>query len=197
MSKTQTLFAEAFAALSVAINAYAKSIDAFDEFWCHVIIWHGIGEYPSNQELIAFLGTIKKPDGTPRWADSSLKVYASNILKWAKSNQRNKDGKIVGPQNPGNIKRMMSEHPEGHEKSAAGRKKGATGGVVNPKGQNDTPKEPTTLKGFLDSLRGMKAGLPKVTSSMAVMNAWTELIEQIKVEIARQAQDNVAGDAED
>lgn len=184
MSKTATLFSESFAALALAINAYEQGATAFDIFWCHVITWHAAQQYPTNAELIEFLGTLTKADGTPRWAAASLKVYASNMLKWAKSTAKN-----GGPQNPGTIRKMMSEHPEGHAKDAAkgGRPAGkGAGKTTKAKAPADTPKA-TTLQGLLDSLRGMYAGLPKISSSMEIANCWQELMATIRNELQAQA----------
>lgn len=182
MAKIATLFSESFAALAAAVNAYEASTSAWDEFWCHVILWHGTGEYPTNAELIEFLGTLTKADGTPRWAPASLKVYASNMLKWAKSTAKN-----GGPQNPGSISRMMSTHPEGHEKTAAkGGRPAGQGAGKSTKAKTEDPKPATTLQGLLDSLRGMYAGLPKITASMEVANCWQELMATIRNEIQAQ-----------
>lgn len=151
---------------------------------------------PTLTEMKVLLGAITKPEydahgsivgRVQRWKDSSIKTVATCVMAWLKTKVVDEHGQPVFP---GSVAELVSKRPEDHVKGKGGRTAGQGAGKstkAKAKAEaEDAPKSATTLKDLLDSLRGMYAGLPKITASMEVANAWQELMATIRNEIQAQ-----------
>jgi hypothetical protein len=132
--------------LSNITLAFVQSHDAamsFDAMTADMLQWHESGVYPSNQELIAALVAAN------RWGKDTCKVYASNLLSWAKSGQT-----------PKNISQVVKGKPAGYVKGAAGRKPGQGAGKTTKPAEDTAqaekpavPNHDASWKQFLETLR--------------------------------------------
>lgn len=89
-----------------------RAANSFDAMTADMVAWHAAGIFPSNDQMIAALMRVGK------WSQSTCKVYASNLLKWARSGQT-----------PRNIAQVVKGQPDGHVKGKGGRPAGTTGGT--------------------------------------------------------------------
>jgi hypothetical protein len=115
-----------------------------------MVQWHASGFYPSNADLkAALVAAGKKP--------ATASVYASAILKWARS------GKV-----PKTLYACINSNPPGHAKSAAGRptKQGAgkttakkSGAAVDPLAPNNAVKDAVSpMHYWVKELNALSAG---------------------------------------
>lgn len=98
--------------VALAFGAQSAAEEAFDTLTAEMLLWHAAGEFPSNSDVAS---AIKS--GLPHLGAASLKVYASALLKWAKS------GKT-----PRTIRAMVNTAPAGHIKGKGGRPAGKGAG---------------------------------------------------------------------
>ena len=116
MAKTHSLPFD-LSSIALAFSTAEAHAAAFDQMTAEMLQWHAAGFYPSNANIkVALVAAGKKP--------TTAEVYASAILKWARS------GKL-----PKSLHDCIGKNPPGHVKSAAGRKSGQGAGkttaVVN------------------------------------------------------------------
>ena len=100
--------------LSNITLAFVQAHDAassFDAMCADMVQWHQSGVYPCNKDLIAALVAAD------RWSLPTCKVYASNLLTWAKSGQT-----------PRNIRQIVNGKPADHVKGKGGRPAGKGAG---------------------------------------------------------------------
>lgn len=128
--------------ITLAFTHAHDAAQSFDAMTADMLQWYESGVYPSNQDLITALVAAK------RWSEATCKVYASNLLAWARSGQT-----------PRNISQVVKGKPAGHVKAKAGRKAGqGAGKTTAPKddAQAEAPTVPNhdaSWKQFLESLR--------------------------------------------
>ena len=117
--------------LSNITLAFVQSHDAamsFDAMTADMLQWNAAGVYPSNQEVIAALVAAG------RWGKGTCEVYASNLIKWAKSGQT-----------PRNISQVVKGKPDGHVKAKAGRKAGQGAGKTTKPADDAAQAAPETV----------------------------------------------------
>jgi hypothetical protein len=133
--------------ITEALLAEQNAIDKFDIFTANMTTWHEAGVYPANQEVIPAIVKAGYPKATAT-------VYASNLLKWAKSGQV-----------PKNMKAVVSTHPKGHVKGKAGRKAGQGAGKTTKPAEDKAQAKPDTVPNddrhwmqFIQDMRAKVAG---------------------------------------
>lgn len=136
--------------LSNITIAFTQAHDAamsFDAMASDMVTWHASGVYPTNPDLIAAL------IAADRWSLPTCKVYASNLLAWARSGQT-----------PRNISQVVKGKPADHVKAKAGRKAGQGKGKTTKPEADDTQAETATVpnndKSWIDFLRQIQAQVP-------------------------------------
>ena len=147
--------------VALAFGAQARAEEAFDALTAEMIVWHAAGEYPGNVDVAT---AIKS--GLPHLGAATLKVYASALLKWAKSGQT-----------PKNVRAMVNTMPAGHTKSKAGRPAG--------KGAGKTPEAAVAaVTAALDAV----GPAPDVAAPQAlpITTEWVRYLEGIKAQAAGQ-----------
>jgi hypothetical protein len=119
--------------IALAFSTAEAHATAFDTMTAEMAQWYAARVYPSNTDIKSVLIDAGKAPATAR-------TYASAILQWAKS------GKT-----PRNLRSCVTDTPEGHVKSKAGRPAGkgagkttaaaveSVGDPINPKGATDAP----------------------------------------------------------
>jgi hypothetical protein len=136
MSKTVSLPFD-LSSIALAFSTAEAHTSAFDCMTAEMLSWHLARVFPSNADLKAVLTESGKKASTAA-------VYASAILKWAKS------GKT-----PASLHACIAKSPPGHVKAPAGRPAGkgagkttkpvvesdddSEGDPINPKGAADAP----------------------------------------------------------
>jgi hypothetical protein len=98
--------------ITLAFSTESAATEALALMKSDMLAWHAADTYPSNADLIA---AIKA--GMPHLSVSSLKVYASRILKWARSGQT-----------PATLRSCVNSDPSGAKKGKGGRPKGQGAG---------------------------------------------------------------------
>lgn len=137
--------------LSNITLAFVQAHDAaasFDAMTADMLQWHESGVYPSNQELIAAL------TAAGRWGAGTCKVYASNLLAWAKSGET-----------PRNISQVVKGKPAKHVKGKGGRPAGQGAGKTTKPETDDAAAEKPTVpnndaawRQFIEDIRAKVAG---------------------------------------
>lgn len=95
----------------LAFNTAEAHANAFDAMCADMLHWHAAGVYPSNDQIKTALVAVKNKDGSTKYKAASASVYASAILKWARSGQT-----------PSTLHACINGTPKGHIKSTRGRK---------------------------------------------------------------------------
>jgi hypothetical protein len=133
--------------LSNITLAFAHAHDAaqsFDAMTADMVQWHQSGIYPTNKELIAALVAAN------RWTLPTCKVYASNLLAWAKSGQI-----------PRNISQVVKGKPANHVKGKGGRPAGNGAGKTtkpeNTKADAPAPSVPNDDAAWVQFIGEMRA----------------------------------------
>lgn len=133
--------------ITLAFTHAHDAAQSFDAMTADMVTWFESGIYPANADVIAALVA------TDRWSLATCKVYASNLIKWAKSGQT-----------PRNISQVVKGHPKGHEKGKAGRPVGQGKGKTTKPAETDDadalPEVSALPKEWLRFLDGMRAKVP-------------------------------------
>lgn len=132
--------------ITLAFTHAHDAAQSFDAMTADMVTWFESGIYPANADVIAALVA------TDRWSLATCKVYASNLIKWAKSGQT-----------PRNISQVVKGHPDGHAKGKAGRPVGqGKGKTTKPEVDADDalPEVSALPKEWLRFLDGMRAKVP-------------------------------------
>jgi hypothetical protein len=135
--------------ITLAFSTAAAHDEAFALMQSDMIAWHTAQSFPSNQDLIAAIGA-----GLPHLGAASLKVYASRVLKWARSGQT-----------PANIRAVVNTDPKGATKGKGGRPAGKGAGKTT-KPTEDKAQAPaatvdntdTAWRMFIEDMRSKVAG---------------------------------------
>lgn len=135
--------------ITLAFSTAAAHDEAFALMQSDMIAWHAAQSFPSNQDLIAAIGA-----GLPHLGAASLKVYASRVLKWARSGQT-----------PANIRAVVNTDPKGATKGKGGRPAGKGAGKTT-KPADDKAQAPaatventdTAWRMFIEDMRSKVAG---------------------------------------
>lgn len=135
--------------ITLAFSTAAAHDEAFALMQSDMIAWHAAQSFPSNQDLIAAIGA-----GLPHLGAASLKVYASRVLKWARSGQT-----------PANIRAVVNTDPKGAAKGKGGRPAGKGAGKTT-KPADDKAQAPaatventdTSWRMFIEDMRSKVAG---------------------------------------
>lgn len=131
--------------ITLAFSTAAAHEEGFALMCADMLAWHHAGEFPSNPDLgVAIVA------GLPHLSAGTVKVYASRILKWARS------GKI-----PSNIRTVVNTDPAGAPKGKGGRPKGKGKG----KGETDkaaaaAPQVPNEDRAWVQFIEGIRAQVP-------------------------------------
>jgi hypothetical protein len=157
--------------ITLAFTHAHDAAQSFDAMTADMVTWHESGIYPANADVIAALVA------TDRWSLATCKVYASNLIKWAKSGQT-----------PRSISQVVKGHPDGHAKGKAGRKPGAGAGkTTKPADDADDalPEVSPLPKEWLRFIDGMRARVPALktwtaTDIAAFQDSSAALIALIK-----------------
>ena len=110
--------------------------------------WHASGEYPANKDLGAAI-----VEGLPHLSASTVKVYASRMLAWAK-----------GGKTPRSLHVMCKDGPKATGKG--GRPKGEGKGKTTGKGETntdaaaDTPAVPNDDRAWMQFIGEIRAKVP-------------------------------------
>lgn len=128
MSKTHSLPFD-LSCIALAFSTAEAHAVAFDSMTAEMLQWHASEVYPANQQIKAELVCAGK-------AASTAAVYASAILKWARS------GKT-----PVSLHACINKNPPDHVKSKAGRpaKQGAGKTTATNSGAAVDPLAPSTV----------------------------------------------------
>lgn len=133
--------------ITLAFTHAHDAAQSFDAMTADMVTWYESGIYPANADVIAALVA------TDRWSLATCKVYASNLIKWAKSGQT-----------PRNISQVVKGHPDGHAKGKAGRPVGQGKGKTTKPEVDDAAAESATVpnndKAWIDFLRQIQAQVP-------------------------------------
>lgn len=136
----------------LAFDTAEAHANAFDAMCADMVQWHAAGVFPSNADVKAALVQSGRPAATAA-------VYASAILRWAKS------GKL-----PKTLRACVNSVPDGHVKSARGRPagKGAgkttappaanSGAAVDAVNPDATDNAPSPIHRWVRQLRELNAG---------------------------------------
>ena len=134
--------------ITLAFSTAAQHDEAFALMQSDMIAWHTAQSFPSNQDLIAAIGA-----GLPHLGAASLKVYASRVLKWARSGQT-----------PSNIRAVVNTDPKGATKGKGGRPAGQGKGKTT-KPADTAQAAPTAVENtdtawrmFIEDMRAKVAG---------------------------------------
>lgn len=130
--------------ITLAFSTESAATEALALMKADMLAWHAADLYPANADLIT---AIKA--GMPHLTTSSLKVYASRILKWARAGQT-----------PATLRSCVNSDPSGAAKGKGGRPKGQGAGKTTA-AKPDTaqaeapsvPNEDRAWKMFLEGLR--------------------------------------------
>jgi hypothetical protein len=122
MSKMSELAME-LSVITEAICEAWRASESWQQMQSIMIGWYEAKIYPDNQEVAEAVAatnryTVKRNAKTGK-LEGTCAVYATNILKWARS------GKL-----PKTINECITTHPAGHVKGKGGRPKGSTGGAT-------------------------------------------------------------------
>lgn len=134
--------------ITLAFSTAAAHDEAFALMQSDMIAWHAAQSFPSNQALIAAIGA-----GLPHLGAASLKVYASRVLKWARSGQT-----------PTNIRAVVNTDPRGATKGKGGRPAGkGKGKTTKPADKAQAPaatveNTDTSWRMFIEDMRSKVAG---------------------------------------
>lgn len=137
--------------VTLAFTTADEAAAAFDAFTAEMVQWHASGIYPASADLKAAIVAAGRPAATAA-------VYASAILKWARS------GKL-----PSSMGACVNKNPEGHVKSNAGRKPGQgkgkttaataanSGAAVDPINALGASDAPSPMHRWVRELRELNA----------------------------------------
>lgn len=135
--------------ITLAFSTAAQHEEAFALMQSDMIAWHTAQSFPSNQDLIAAIGA-----GLPHLGAASLKVYASRVLKWARSGQT-----------PSNIRAVVNTDPKGATKGKGGRPAGKGAGKTTAAKPDTAQTQPATVENtdtawrmFIEDMRAKVAG---------------------------------------
>lgn len=135
--------------ITLAFSTAAQHDEAFALMQSDMIAWHTAQSFPSNQDLIAAIGA-----GLPHLGAASLKVYASRVLKWARSGQT-----------PSNIRAVVNTDPKGATKGKGGRPAGQGKGKSTAAKPDAAQAQPaavdntdTAWRMFIEDMRAKVAG---------------------------------------
>lgn len=140
--------------ITLAFSTESAATEALALMKSDMLAWHAADMYPANGDLIA---AIKA--GMPHLSTSSLKVYASRILKWARSGQT-----------PATLRSCVNSDPSGAAKGKGGRPKGQGAGKkaspltqpIAAGGQEaDKPTVPNEDKAWKMFLEGLRHQVPQ------------------------------------
>jgi hypothetical protein len=140
--------------ITLAFSTESAAIEALALMQADMLAWHAADLYPANGELIAAIGA-----GMPHLSVSTLKVYSSRILKWARSGQT-----------PADLKRCVNTDPAGAKKGRGGR----------PKGQGAGKKAPSTYAAAIAAAGQEAAEKPAVPNED---RSWKQFLESIKAQV--------------
>lgn len=135
--------------ITLAFSTAAAHDEAFALMQSDMIAWHTAQSFPSNQDLIAAIGA-----GLPHLGAASLKVYASRVLKWARSGQT-----------PSNIRAVVNTDPKGATKGKGGRPAGQGKGKSTAAKPDAAQAQPVAVENtdtawrmFIEDMRAKVAG---------------------------------------
>ena len=135
--------------ITLAFSTAAAHDEAFALMQSDMIAWHAAQSFPSNQDLIAAIGA-----GLPHLGAASLKVYASRVLKWARSGQT-----------PANIRAVVNTDPKGATKGKGGRPAGQGKGKTTKPAEDKAQAPAATVENtdtawrmFIEDMRSKVAG---------------------------------------
>ncbi len=135
--------------ITLAFSTESAATEALALMKSDMMAWHAADLYPANGDLIA---AIKA--GMPHLSVSSLKVYASRILKWARSGQT-----------PATLRACVNSDPSGAAKGKGGRPKGQGAGKTTAAKPDAAQAEPATIPNddrhwmqFIQDMRAKVAG---------------------------------------
>lgn len=130
-----------------AVVAATNAEETFDILTAEMLNWHAAGEYPARHEVIAEFILAGRTEGT-------AKVYASRLLKWARS------GKT-----PRSMHAAVTSDPPGAAKGKGGRPKGkpetkadAAKADAAKADAASVPNADVSWKQFLETLRAQAPG---------------------------------------
>lgn len=151
--------------VTLAFAAGAAAESTLDSLCAEMMTWHKADTYPDNSSV-----ALAITEALPHLAKGTIKTYSSALLKWAKSGKQ-----------PRSLSAMVKMLPEGHKKSAAGRKAKVTKTAADTVSED---KASTTIADLLLSAQGIRAGLTKITASMIVADALDAYIACLRMEAA-------------
>ena len=127
MAKTHSLPFD-LSSIVLSFSTAEAHATAFDQMTAEMLQWHYAGFYPTNADIkAALVGAGKKP--------TTAAVYASAILKWARSGKK-----------PKSLHDCIGKNPPGHVKSKAGRKSGQGAGKTTATNSTGVdPLSPSTI----------------------------------------------------
>lgn len=135
--------------ITLAFSTESAATEALALMKADMMAWHAADLYPANADLIA---AIKA--GMPHLSASSLKVYASRILKWARAGQT-----------PATLRACVNSDPSGAGKGKGGRPKGQGAGKTTAAKPDTAQAEPATIPNddrawltFINDMRAKVAG---------------------------------------
>lgn len=135
--------------VTLAFSTAAAHDEAFALMQSDMIAWHTAQAFPSNQDLIVAIGA-----GLPHLGAASLKVYASRVLKWARSGQT-----------PSNIRAVVNTDPKGATKGKGGRPAGQGKGKSTAAKPDAAQAQPAAVENtdtawrmFIEDMRAKVAG---------------------------------------
>lgn len=149
--------------VTLAFSTASTHDEAFALMQADMTAWHEAGEFPSNGELATAIAA-----GMSHLGKGTLKVYASRVLKWARSGQA-----------PSNIRAVVNTDPKGASKGKGGRPKGkGKGKTTSTATTTDAPALSTvdSAKTVLRGLLAVKTKLVPLANVDRFENALTEAL---------------------
>ena len=148
----------------------------FVSFWECAVMAHHAGELEEKGRIAEVVKTV-----FPHLSKGSTAVYASNMKAW-----------LSHPgATPKNAYELVNKKPAGWaSKSKAGRPKGQGAGK---KAVAFEASAGVTAESLIERVRSIRADLPKVTASMAVMELCDAFLTEFKAAIAA---DKIIGDTD-
>lgn len=150
---------------------------AFATFWECAVLAHHAGELEEKGRTNEVVRTI-----FPHLGKGSVAVYASNMKAW-----------LAHPgATPRNAYELVNKKPAGWTpKGKAGRPKGKGAGKTTVAFEASTG---VTAESLIERVRSIRADLPKITASMAVLELCDAFLTEFKAAIAA---DKIVGDDAD
>ena len=146
--------------ITLAFATASAHEEAFALMQSDMIAWHHAGEYPTNPELVL---AIKL--GMDHLSEGTCKVYASRILKWARS------GKT-----PSTIRAVVNTDPAGAPKGKGGRPKGKGKGASTKPAEADAAPQ-VAAESRVDVREGAQVALQGMMAAKAKLVPPTMLAE--------------------